>query len=100
MCMLNKMKSANPQNKGLFVFRAMLRIRHLGTGYLVLSTSIIFVSCVLFSTPAFPQVKELKPIYNGSFKPGEKFRLRVHYGFLDAGFITMEIDNEVKNFGN
>ena len=44
--------------------------------------------------------RTLKNIYNGSFKQGEHLRFRVHYGFIDAGFLTLDVTNENKVFGN
>jgi hypothetical protein len=43
--------------------------------------------------------KGLHRIKNNSFKQGERLKFRVHYGFIDAGYVTMEVKDESKTFG-
>ena len=42
----------------------------------------------------------LRHINNEAFGRGEVLKYRLHYGWMDAGEIVMEVKEEVKNFGN
>ncbi|MFZ4613739.1 MAG: DUF3108 domain-containing protein [Bacteroidia bacterium] len=55
-----------------------------------------FVFCANFATSLFAQ-NEFK---NVAFIEGEKLVYRVHYGFIDAGYAEIEIQNEDKKIGN
>lgn len=50
--------------------------------------------------PTTSSASALRVVKNTAFKPGEKLRYRVHYGFVDAGEAELEVMNEQKNFGN
>lgn len=41
-------------------------------------------------------VKALKKVENNAFKPGEKLKYRVHYGFVDAGEAILEVQPKIK----
>lgn len=43
--------------------------------------------------------KALRTIENKAFRPGEKLKFRIHYGFIDAGVATMEVKSEMTNVG-
>jgi len=43
--------------------------------------------------------KVLRTVNNEAFKPGEKLKFRIHYGFLDAGEATLEIMPDIQKFG-
>lgn len=42
----------------------------------------------------------LRAVKNEAFKRGEKLTFRLHYGIMDAGEATIEVKDEVKNFGS
>lgn len=46
-----------------------------------------------------PVPGKLIPIVNEAFKPGEKLKFRVHFGFVDAGEVTLEIADHYEKFG-
>lgn len=43
--------------------------------------------------------KTLRHINNEAFKPGEKLKYRIHYGFMDAGEATLEVMKDLKKIG-
>jgi hypothetical protein len=43
--------------------------------------------------------KILRTMNNQAFKPGEKLKFRIHYGIVDAGEATLEVDQAYKNIG-
>jgi len=43
--------------------------------------------------------KVLRTVSNSAFKPGEKLKFRIHYGFVDAGEATLEVAPDYKNIG-
>lgn len=55
-----------------------------------------------FTGPGQPpqKPKALRVLPNKAFKAGEMLKFRVHYGFIDAGEVMMEIKNETKTFGS
>jgi len=55
-----------------------------------------FIFCAAISTSSFAQ-NEFK---NAAFIQGEKLVYKVHYGFIDAGYAEIEIQNEDKKIGN
>jgi hypothetical protein len=59
-------------------------------------SSLIFILILQYS---FAQ-KPLIPIHNEAFKPGEKLKFRVHFGFIDAGEVTMEIDDHYEKYAS
>ena len=74
----------------------------------VMNNSRIFIFLIL-SVIAFgfteqqPQasVSELKTTaVNEAFKRGEKLKFRLHYGFMDAAEITLDVKDEAKTFGS
>ncbi|MGI8893419.1 MAG: DUF3108 domain-containing protein, partial [Bacteroidia bacterium] len=38
----------------------------------------------------------LRKVENNAFKPGEKLKYRVHYGFVDAGEAILEVQPKIK----
>jgi hypothetical protein len=60
---------------------------------------IFLFSLLIFCAPvAFSQ--KVIPIQNEAFKPGEKLKFRVHFGFIDAGEVTMEINDKYEKFAS
>jgi hypothetical protein len=43
--------------------------------------------------------KVLRTLENKAFKPGEKLKFRIHYGIIDAGEATLEVDAATRNVG-
>ncbi len=43
--------------------------------------------------------EELRKINNVAFRQGEILQFRIHYGIIDAGEATLEVKEELKNFG-
>jgi len=41
-----------------------------------------------------------RKMVNNAFKPGEKLNFRVHYGIINAGLITMSVDEKTTKIGN
>src|SRR5262245_23644141 len=62
---------------------------------------IITLALILFTINAKPVggQKVLRTITNQAFKPGEKLKYRIHYGFLDAGEATLEVMPDLQKFG-
>jgi hypothetical protein len=56
-------------------------------------TVLLFVGSASYS-------QKLIPVVNEAFKPGEKLKFRVHFGFIDAGEVTMEIDDKYEKFAS
>src|SRR6185436_1096516 len=52
-----------------------------------------------FSTAQSAGQKVLRTINNQAFRPGEKLKFRIHYGFVDAGEATLEVSKDMKNIG-
>lgn len=46
-----------------------------------------------------PVNRKLIPVVNEAFRPGEKLKFRVHYGFVDAGEATLEIAPQFEKIG-
>jgi hypothetical protein len=44
--------------------------------------------------------KNLRVLPNKAFKAGEVLKFRIHYGFIDAGVVQMEVKDETKTFGD
>jgi hypothetical protein len=61
-------------------------------------TVIVLVLLVFSATLSFAQ-KSLRSLNNSAFRPGEKLKFRIHYGFVDAGEATLEVDMNSKNIG-
>ena len=64
---------------------------------------VVFSIMGLGFAPQEPQVPaaELKTTaVNEAFKRGEKLKFRLHYGFMDAAEITLDVKDEVKTFGS
>ncbi len=60
-----------------------------------LLAALLFVSEIGFSaTP-----KTLRSINNSAFKPGEVLKFRIHYGIMDAGEATLEVQPDYTNLG-
>ena len=60
-----------------------------------LLAALLFVSAIGFSaTP-----KTLRSINNSAFKPGEVLKFRIHYGIMDAGEATLEVQPDYTNLG-
>jgi hypothetical protein len=59
-----------------------------------------WVMLLLFAAGPVQGQKALRSLPNKSFKPGELLKFRVHYGFIDAGVVEMEVKNETKSFGS
>ena len=59
---------------------------------------ILFLSLLTFER-SYAQ-KTMRTLPNKSFRQGEMLRFRVHYGFIDAGEVVMEVKNETKAFGS
>jgi hypothetical protein len=59
---------------------------------------LVICSFVIF-TNAIAAQEDLRKINNEAFKPGEMLKFRIHYGIVDAGEATLEVKEEVKNFG-
>ncbi|MCX6290646.1 MAG: DUF3108 domain-containing protein [Bacteroidetes bacterium] len=62
---------------------------------------IIILALVLISFAAQSSngQKILRSMSNTAFKPGEKLKFRIHYGFVDAGEATLEVDQNFTNLG-
>ncbi len=62
---------------------------------------IIVIAFVLigFAGKSSDAQKVLRTMNNQAFKPGEKLRFRIHYGFVDAGEATLEVNSSMKNIG-
>lgn len=55
----------------------------------------VFISSLSFSvTP-----KKLRNLTNKAFIPGEVLKFRIHYGIMDAGEATLEVQPSVQQFG-
>lgn len=61
----------------------------------VLSVLLFFA----FLSPAQAQTKSLRTVENKAFRPGEKLKFRVHYGFVDAGTAELEVASEIQKIG-
>jgi len=57
---------------------------------------LIFFGSFIFSSAA---QNELRKITNDAFRPGEVLKFRIHYGIVDAGEATLEVKNDLQNFG-
>lgn len=44
--------------------------------------------------------ESLRTVTNRAFRPGEKLSFRLHYGFVDAGKATLEVDPDIKKIGS
>jgi hypothetical protein len=44
--------------------------------------------------------KKLRSFPNEAFKAGEVLKFRAHYGFIDAGMVTLEVEKEMKAIGS
>ena len=66
-----------------------------------MTNRIIFLIFFFFAhSVAFSEAQnELRTISNNAFKPGEILKFRIHYGFMDAGEATIEVKNDLQNFG-
>jgi len=53
---------------------------------------------LLYIVPACGQ-EPLRTISNQAFRPGEKLTFRVHYGFVDAGVASLEVEPAIKKIG-
>jgi len=53
---------------------------------------ILFTTCALLAVNAYSQ--PFRSIENNSFSKGEKLTFRIHYGWMDAGEATMEVENK------
>src|SRR5438105_381039 len=62
---------------------------------------IITIAFVLISIAAKSSdgQKVLRTLNNQAFKPGEKLTFRIHYGIVDAGEATLEVDKDMKSIG-
>ena len=41
-------------------------------------------------------VNELRTVDNQAFRPGEVLTFRIHYGILDAGEATLEVQQDIR----
>jgi hypothetical protein len=57
---------------------------------------ILFIS---FGLTTIAGQEELRKVSHDAFRPGEILNFRIHYGIVDAGVATLEIKEELKNFG-
>ncbi len=67
--------------------------------FLLVASSLPVLNAQPSSNSGTAPVSALRKINNTAFKPGEKLRYRVHYGFVDAGEAELEVMNEQKSFG-
>ncbi|MEO0312174.1 MAG: hypothetical protein RIQ89_1831 [Bacteroidota bacterium] len=66
----------------------------------LLMKKILFTLIALFTVQiAWSQAKNFRAIENKAFKPGEKLKFRIHYGFMDAGIAELQVHDEIKTFG-
>lgn len=61
----------------------------------VILFSLYFASLI----PSIAAQNELRKINNEAFRPGEVLKFRIHYGILDAGEATLEVKEDLQNFG-
>lgn len=59
----------------------------------------ILLLCVCTAQYSSAQ-KTLRTMPNEAFGLGEKMKFRVHYGFIDAGIASLEIEKDLKSFGS
>ncbi len=60
---------------------------------------IIILAIIVNITVAQNTIQKIIPVTNEAFRPGEKLKFRVHFGFIDAGEVTMEIADHYEKFG-
>lgn len=62
---------------------------------------IIIIAFVMISLSAYSSngQKTLRTFNNSAFKPGEKLKFRIRYGFVDAGEAILEVDPTSPNLG-
>jgi len=60
---------------------------------------IIAFVALSFSGKSSDAQKMLRTMNNEAFKPGEILRFRIHYGIVDAGEATLEVNSNMKNIG-
>ncbi len=54
---------------------------------------------ISFAAQSSNAQKTLRTIPNQAFKPGEKLTFRIHYGIVDAGEATLEVDKDYTKMG-
>jgi len=59
---------------------------------------LLVMTCMTGFRPLWAQ-KKLRSFPNEAFKPGETLKFRAHYGFIDAGIATLEVDKDLKSIG-
>lgn len=62
----------------------------------IITIALVLISMIAKSSDA---QKVLRTMNNVAFKPGEKLKFRVHYGFVDAGEATLEVAKDFQNVG-
>ena len=62
-----------------------------------ISISILFL--ISFTAATSSAQKTLRTLDNEAFKNGEKLKFRIHYGIVDAGEATLEIDKDYTKLG-
>ncbi len=56
----------------------------------------VLLCCIcLFSVSGVSAQAALPPVKNTTFKQGEYLKFKIHYGFINAGFATLQVDDTV-----
>jgi hypothetical protein len=63
----------------------------------IITVAFVLISLIAKSSDA---QKVLRTMNNEAFKPGEKLKFRVHYGIVDAGEATLEVDKDLSKIGS
>ncbi|HNQ11789.1 MAG TPA: DUF3108 domain-containing protein [Bacteroidia bacterium] len=63
-----------------------------------MKTTIVTLSLLIISSFGL-HAQGLRNVKHNSFAPGEVLKFRIHYGFIDAGEATLEVNKEMKKIG-
>ena len=64
---------------------------------LIIVSGLFFL--IVLASAENDSINDLRSVNNEAFRPGEILKFRIHYGILDAGEATLEVQQDIQKFG-